>query len=137
MQWADVTAPPSEKKLRQFAGLWLIFFVSIGTWWMLHARHRFDVWLIGLGVVVGTLGIVRPASIRWIYTGWLAAAFPIGWTISQIMLAGLFYGMFTPVAATFKLIKRDALRLRRRDSVETYWVARPPTPEARDYFRQF
>ena len=104
---------------------------------MLHQRHRFDVWLIGVGVVVGTLGIVRPASVRWLYTGWLAAAFPLGWTISQIMLAALFYGMFAPVAAMFRLINRDALRLRRVDSVETYWVARPPTPEVRDYFRQF
>ena len=32
MQWSDVIAPPSPKKLRQFAGLWLVFFAALGVW---------------------------------------------------------------------------------------------------------
>ena len=137
MQWIDVIARPPEKKLRQFAAIWLIFFVSIGIWSAVRERPELAIVLVTLGFVVGTLGMARPASIRLVYTGWMIAAFPIGWTVSQIMLAGLFYGMFTPVAAVFRLIKRDALRLRRRDDVETYWVPKPGASDVRDYFRQF
>jgi Saxitoxin biosynthesis operon protein SxtJ len=137
MQWVDVTTPPSERTLRQFAALWLIFFVSIGAWRALHQRHGFDMVLVALGLVVGTLGMARPAAIRWIYTGWMIAAFPLGWAISQIMLAGLFYAVFTPVAATFRLMKRDSLQLRRRENVKTYWRPKPGATDVRDYFRQF
>ena len=137
MQWADVTAPPPAKVLRQFAVLWLVVFVSIGAWRALYERDGFEVWLIALGLTVGVLGLARPAAVRWIYTGWMMAAFPIGWTISQIVLAALFYGMFTPMAATFRMIRRDALRLRRRDELETYWKPKPGPSDVRDYFRQF
>jgi len=39
MQWTDVTARPPERTLRQFAALWLIFFVSLGLWRWLHGRR--------------------------------------------------------------------------------------------------
>jgi hypothetical protein len=137
MQWSDVTAPPSERTLRQFAGLCLIISVSVGTWQAWHQRAALGGALIALGVGVGGLGWARPAAIRWLFAGWMIAAFPVGWTISQVMLAGLFYAMFTPVAVAFRLVKRDALRLRRRDRVQSYWTPKPGAAEVRDYFRQF
>ena len=137
MQWTDVTATPSKKMLRQFAALWLVFFVSIGIWSALRDRAQLATVLVTLGLVVGALGMIRPAAIRLIYSGWMIAAFPIGWTISQIILAALFYGIFTPFAVVFRLIKRDSLRLRRRDDVDTYWTPKPRPSDVRDYFRQF
>jgi hypothetical protein len=71
-----------------------------------------------------------------IYTGWMIAAFPIGWTVSQIMLVILYFVVFTPVALVFRAIRRDPLQLRRR-SVASYWTAKPPAAKAEDYFRQF
>jgi len=137
MQWTDVTARPPERTLRQFAALWLIFFVSLGLWRWLHGRREWDAAIIAVGLVVGGLGLARPAAIRWIFTGWMMAAFPIGWTVSQVMLAGLFYGLFTPVAAIFKLIGRDAHRVRRREKAESHWLPKTTPSDVRDYFRQF
>ena len=88
------------------------------------------------GVVVGIAGLVKPGAVRPIYSGWMLAAFPIGWTVSQLMLLVLFYLVFTPVAIVFRLMRRDVLRLRRRD-VPAYWVAKPGAARAEDYFRQF
>ena len=86
--------------------------------------------------MVGGIGLVRPMAIRFVYTGWMIAAFPIGWTISRLVLALTFYALFTPVALIFRLIGRDALGLHRGDR-RSYWIARPgpETPDA--YFRQF
>ena len=36
----------------------------------------------------------------------MIVAFPIGWAVSHIMLAALFYGLFTPVALVFRTIGR-------------------------------
>ena len=62
---------------------------------------------------------------RPIYVGWMVLAFPIGWTVSQAMLALMFYGLFTPIGLLFRLIGRDPLQLSRRSGLETYWTPKP------------
>ena len=137
MQWSDVTAPPSRKMLRQFAGLWLVVFGGLAAWraW----QGQVDAWTQALAIgafVVGGIGLIWPMAIRFVYTGWMIAAFPIGWTISRLVLAVTFYALFTPVAFIFRLMGRDALRLRRGDP-RSYWLSQP-RPETTDaYFRQF
>ena len=39
----------------------------------------------------------------------MVLAFPIGWTVSQVMLAMMFFGLFTPIGLVFRLIGRDPL----------------------------
>jgi len=137
VQWSDVIARPKPRTLRQFAGLWIVFFVGLAA---LRAWHgHADAWggaLAAAGVGIGVLGLVRPEAVRFVYTGWMIAAFPIGWTVSQIMLLVLFYLVFTPVALIFRLMGRDALSLRRRDAT-SYWAVKPGAARAEDYFRQF
>ena len=40
----------------------------------------------------------------------MVLAFPIGWTVSQVILAVMFYGLFTPIGLVFRLIGRDPLQ---------------------------
>ena len=137
MDWKDVIARPKSRVLRQFAGLWLIFFGGLAAARVWHGHSDgIAAFLAGLAVVIGVLGLVRPAAVRFIYTGWMIAAFPIGWTVSQVMLVILYFVVFTPVALVFRAIRRDALQLRRREA-SSYWVAKPPAAKAEDYFRQF
>ena len=139
MQWSDITKAPARKTLRQFAALFLVFFVGLGAYHAFRAGawSTSDAVLAALGVVVGLLGLIQPAAIRWVYTGWLVAAFPIGWTVSQLMLAVLFYGVFTPVAAVFRIMKRDALRLTRPPRTDTFWTTKSQATDSREYLQQF
>ena len=74
MQWSDVTAVPQKNTLRQFAGLWLLFFGSLAAWRMWHRHMDLRTEALGvLAVVVGGAGLLRPSTMRWIYTGWMAA----------------------------------------------------------------
>jgi hypothetical protein len=137
MQWADVVARPSEKTLRQFAGLWIVFFTTLAAWRAVQGHRGGSVWVLAaVAIVIGGLGLARPAAVRPVYTGWMIAAFPIGWLVSRAMLALLFFAVFAPVAAIFKMIGRDALRLRRRDDRQTYWTEQPAA-DIHSYFRQF
>jgi hypothetical protein len=136
MNWSDVTAAPSPRKLREFAGLFLLFFVAIAGWRAWHGvmDGRTDA-LAALGLAVGGVGLLYPPAIRLVYTGWMIAVFPIGWTVSRLMLAVLFYLVFTPVALVFRLMGRDALRLKRRQT-GSYWMDRPAPGNVKEYFRQ-
>lgn len=137
MQWSDITTPPPQKLLRQFAGLCLVVFGGLAVWRVAHIG--LDGWAglwAALGVGIGSVGLIRPSAVRFIYTGWMIAAFPIGWTISRLMLALMFYLVFTPVALVFRLMRRDALHLR-RSSGASYWRAKPGAAQSDEYFRQF
>jgi uncharacterized membrane protein len=137
MQWADVIAVPSEKKLRQFALLWIAFFMTLAAWRAVNGHHGGSVWgIAALAIVIGGLGLIRPAAVRPVYTGWMIAAFPIGWLVSRAMLAVLFFLVFAPVAAFFRMTGRDALRLGRRSELQTYWTDQPAA-DIHSYFRQF
>ena len=137
MTWSDVTKSPSSTTLRQFAGLCLVVFGGFAGWrvWQAGLDGRAITFgAIGLGI--GLTGLVWPVAVRWVYTGWMIAAFPIGWVISRVVLGILFYGMFTPVAFVFRLMQRDMLH-RRRTGAQSYWTRKPGAMDVREYFRQF
>ena len=137
MQWSDITKAPPRHQLRQFAILCLAVFGGLLAWraWNgeLGAVTRV---LTSIGIATGIVGVIAPTAIRWVYTGWMIAVFPIGWTVSRVILAAMYFGVFTPVAVVFRLISRDALRLKRPQSA-TYWVDRSAPAESDSYFRQF
>ncbi|APW64247.1 SxtJ family membrane protein [Paludisphaera borealis] len=138
MQWSDIQFAPTAKTLRQFAGLWLIFFGGLGLWEALGRGHsNLGAGLGAVAVVGGLLGLLRPDFLRPIYVAWMVLAFPIGWTVSLVMLAIMYYGLFTPIGLVFRLIGRDALQRTRRPGIESYWVPKPTPTDPRRYFKQF
>ena len=137
MQWADISFSPRQRTLRQFAILWIVFFMGLAVWhgaW--RGRTEVGLTLLALAIAIGPLGLVRPRAIRPIYVGWMVLAFPIGWLVSSIVLAIVYYGVFTPIAMAFRLLRRDALGRRPRKT-DTYWQPKPPVTDVRRYFRQF
>jgi len=136
MQWSDIQFNPSRKTLRQFAGLFLIIFGLMAIV-ELQFRHRPELAAVygALAVVVGPLGLLIPQAMRPIWVVWSVVAFPIGFIISTVILAVLFFGVFTPIGLAFRLSGRDALSLRRSD-VTSYWKPRSGVRDKRQYFRQ-
>jgi hypothetical protein len=138
MQWSEVVARPSPKLLRQFAGLFLGVFLALAGWRVWQGQA--DAWaaaLATLALAVGIAGLVHPPAVRFIYTGWMIVAFPIGWTISRLALALMFFAVITPVALFFRIVARDDLQLRRGDRDASYWRPKHGPEAVRQYLRQF
>ena len=138
MTWSEIPFRPATKALRQFAAAWLVFFSALGAHQYL-VRHRPGAGLIlmSMAVVIGALGLVKPAMVRWIFVGWMVLAFPIGWMISEVMLLLMFYGIMTPVAVLFRMRGRDLLRRRRVPEATTFWLPKEAPQDVRSYFRQY
>ncbi len=138
MQWSDIQFRPPRKTLRQFAGLWIAFFGGLAAWQYLMRGHATTATVLGvLALTVGPVGLVRPDWMRPIYASWMVLAFPIGWTVSQVVIAAMFYLLFTPIGLLFRLIGRDPLHRARRPAAETYWEPKPQASDLRRYFQQF
>ncbi|MGB2713791.1 MAG: SxtJ family membrane protein [Vicinamibacterales bacterium] len=134
----DKILRPTDRMLRQFAGLWIVFFAALAAWHGLyHERTIAGIILSALAVTVGPIGLVWPRAIRPIFVGWMALTYPVGWLVSRIVLGALFYGIFTPVAFVFRLMRRDELGLRRQIDATTYWETKHGATDKKQYLRQF
>ena len=136
MKWTDVVRPPSRTQLRQFAGLFIVFFGGMAAWRVSHGQVDVATRILGvLGFVLGPVGVIQPRIMRWIYTGWMVVAFPIGWVVSRLVLTLLYLAVFTPIAFAFRMTGRDVLQRRRPDKA-SFWLTRPAPADAAEYLRQ-
>jgi hypothetical protein len=137
MQWSDLPLRPSDRMLRQFAGLWIVVLGAAAVWqWLLAGRGYLAAVLGVLAITIGPLGLWQPRWIRPLYVGWLVAAFPIGWAVAKTMLIVIFYLVFVPIGCCLRLFGHDALVLRRPER-PSYWTEMAKPDDMRRYFRQY
>src|ERR1035441_7549784 len=104
MKWSDLPLKPTVRALRQFAGAWLILFLAAGVHrYVVRGQHQVGIAVGGVAIVIGLLGLIRPAAMRWLFVGATVLAFPIGWVVSQIMLAVMYYGIIRSEEHTSEL----------------------------------
>src|SRR5213593_4209422 len=138
MTLSDIPFQPTSKMLRQFAAAWLVFFLAMGAHQYLGRGHPgVGAVLVGTAVVVGTLGLIKPAAVRWIFVGWMVLAFPIGWIVSQVLLAALFYVVLTPVAVVFRWRGRDLLGRKPAPGRSSFWQPKRNPEDVRSYLKQY
>jgi hypothetical protein len=127
----------TPRLLRQFAAIWLVFFGGLAAWGFFRGGRASVAWFwMVLALSVGLPGLVFPLAIRWVFVALLGITWPIGWVISKVLLATMFYGLFLPIGLLFRLLKRDALALRPRRETPTYWLPKSGPADIQGYFRQ-
>jgi hypothetical protein len=148
MALLEINWRPDRSQLRTFAILWLVAFTILGfvVAWRTGvltgtagpaASWRLPIAVWSVAAAVSGLGIAYPEAIRPIYVAWMALAFPIGWVVGHVMLGITYFGLFTVVAAIFRIVGRDALTRTFDRAASTYWIRRPAPRKAGDYFKQF
>ena len=129
------TPTPGEE--RWFGALLFAVFLVIGTvvYWQLDSARAARV-LWGLGLGLGLLYYaVRPLR-RPLYYGWMRLVYPIGWVISHVALAIVYFGIMTPIGLVMRLLGRDSLERRFDDEVDSYWTERRTVEDVGRYLRQ-
>jgi len=129
---------PSIRELRQFAALWLLFF-TVMTLILWHRTGAITTALIiwGAALTVSVVGFLFPKLMRWVYLGMSYLAFPIGWVVSHVLLALIFYWVVTPIAFILRILGRDPLERSMDPSRSSYWVRCQQADTPSRYFRQF
>jgi saxitoxin biosynthesis operon SxtJ-like protein len=138
MTWSDISCNPRSKALRQFAGGWLIVFLALGAnRYLKHGQHQAGLVLGATGVVIGGLGLLKPSAVRWLFVVCMVLAFPIGWLVSNLMLALMFYGIITPIGLLFRMKGRDLLCRKPAAGRPSFWSPKQTPRDIRSYFRQY
>jgi hypothetical protein len=123
--------------LRQFAAAWFVFFAVTALHQAFGRHHTTAGWVLGAIALIGVVGWLKPAAVRWLFVGATIVAFPIGWVVTNVVLALMFYLIVTPLALAFRWRGRDELQLRRRPGQNSFWIPREKAPEAERYLKQF
>jgi hypothetical protein len=74
---------------------------------------------------------------RLLYIGLTLLAAPIGFAVSFVLLAALYFLLLTPVALVFRLMGRDSLCRRFEAATDSYWVPHTSSDDPERYFHQF
>jgi hypothetical protein len=127
----------SDATLRQFAALCglVLGAAAIRDLWFRDATTRGSV-LAVVAVSIALVGLARPRTIRPLFSAALAVTMPIGMVVSAVLLAVMYFLIFTPLAFVFRLAGRDALARRRHPGAASYWRAKDIPKDVRSYFRQ-
>ena len=75
--------------------------------------------VLALGFLL--LDIIKPLFLKHIYLGWMSLAIAMGFVVTKVILAILFYGMFTITGMIARLFNKDRLDQQYETDAKTYW----------------
>jgi apolipoprotein N-acyltransferase len=128
---------PSPRQLRIFAAAWLVFFAALGVLAWRRGSSGTALSLAIAAVAVPAIGLFWGELLRWVYVGMSYLAFPIGFVLSHVILAIVYYLVFTPIGLVMRLCGYDPMQRRFDPQARSYWSRRAAAPEPGRYFRQF
>jgi uncharacterized membrane protein YciS (DUF1049 family) len=143
---------PDRRLLRQFAWAALVMFPLIAGF--LAWRHDLPLtWVLvlcGIGVVVALVELVIVPAIgdaagalleklipQSVYRLLTLVAFPIGFVLSHVLIAIIYYLVITPIALLFRVMGRDVIGKKLDPGAPTYWHDRGSPRPASSYFKLY
>jgi hypothetical protein len=113
-------------------------FCFLVTFLPLLKGHPARWWAAPFGALFLTAALLRPSVLHPLNRLWLHLGLLLQKVVSPIVLAVLFYGVFTPMAFAYRIFGKDLLRLRLDRNAQSYWISRtPPGPPAESMDHQF
>ena len=136
MPLLQLNLTPTSKDLRWFAGLWWPALCAAAGLMLFRKVHNLEAatWVWIGGGLLGVLGLIAPSIIRPIYLGLLRITYPIGWCVSHVVLAAMYFMIITPIGFLLRLF-HDPMERRLERAAGTYWIRRQAVDIDR-YFRQ-
>ena len=104
---------PSARQLNWFGLIVLAFFGVIGglvLWQAGSLTAATVLWSIGAAICL--LFYAVPRIRMQLYRGWMYAFYPIGWTVSHLVLVAIYFLVLSPIGLTMRLLGRDPIQRR-------------------------
>ena len=139
MSVVQINRNPNSRQLKHFGWIWMSFVAVFG----LVAWLKFDNMAVARGlwmaaVVVPLLGWAVPAIMRLVFLGMSFLAWPIGFVVSHVVLAVVYYLVVTPIGLLMRVFGYDSMKKTFDGEATTYWVPRAiEEVDVKRYFRQY
>ena len=67
-------------------------------------------------------GLTRPALLKPVQKVWMSFAVVMGWFMTRVILAVLFFLVVTPIGVIFKVLGKDIIGVKIDKEAESYWA---------------
>ena len=139
MPLIEIDWNPKSKQLQNFGKIALAASVIISL--LLYLLKGVAIqWLLiicAFGLITFIISKISLKLTKMIYLGMILLTMPIGWVVSFILMAAVYFLMLAPLGLIFRLIGRDPLYRRFDPTAESYWMSRRPPKGLEQYFHQF
>ena len=115
---------PSDRK---FGWTFAALFVLFGA--------LYHPYLIAVGALLAVVTVMRAHWLAPLKRAWMAFGELLNRVVSPVVMAVIFFVVFTPVALVMRFAGRDALCRRYEPEAPSYWKRREPPGPAEDSFR--
>ena len=128
----------TKKQLRTFGIALAVLLTVIGVVQFFKGHVPRNYWFWGAAGVILLAAAALPILIKPIYRVAIFIAHILGWINTRLILALIYYLMFTPISLIMKLIGRDPLHRKFDKEATSYWNLREKTVKTKEqYLRQF
>ena len=122
---------------RSFGMVVTIFFAVIALWPLLNS-NEIRIWAGITSFVFLVVSLFIPVILAPLNKIWFRFGLLLHHIVNPIIMAVMFFLIFTPVALMLKVMRKDLLRLRLDKKANTYWIDRdPPGPDPESMRNQF
>jgi hypothetical protein len=138
----DINWRPGSRELRTFGKVIALGFpivaalLGASVWRRSHAWPEWTLWLGGIGLAVGLACIAVPRAARPFYLVWMALGCCVGFVVSNVVLAAIYFLVVTPIGLALRISGRDPLRRAFEPKRPSYWDDAEKPGDAERYFGQ-
>lgn len=128
---------PSRRQLVQFGFAWVVFFLILALFAAWRSASVPPWSLVALALIPPLIGRIFPDFLRVLFIALSALTFPIGFVVSHLILAALYYLVLSPIGLILRVLKPGLFPKTPDASLTTYWHSRTRTRERNDYFKPY
>jgi predicted membrane metal-binding protein len=122
---------------RSFGLVFAVVFALIALfplWWGGPVR----IWALVVAGAFTAAALLAPAVLRPLSLLWFRIGLLLHRVVNPLLMAVLYFGVFTPMGLVLRARGKDLLNLRRDPDRASYWIARePPAPKPGSMSKQF
>ena len=95
-------------------------------------------WFWAIGSLFIILGLIFPVLLKPLYWPWMVFAVILGWFMTRLILAVLFYLVITPIGLITRILGKLSFDPRWRQETDSYWSPMPTSGDTpADHEKQY
>ena len=134
MSWTD-EIQSSKADLRKFGYTVGIAF-GIFSGYFFWRGKPFALYVLALAALLLLFGFIAPTLLRPVQKAWMTLALLMGWVMTRVILAIVFYLVITPIGLVLRLTGKDFMNRAFPGKEGSYWLDHAERVKE-DYERQF
>jgi len=127
---------PGRGELRRFGLLMGVAALVIALYVWYRGGSTAVWWLAGIAAFFLAAGLILPVGLKSVYVPWMFLARLLGFVNTHVLLALVFYTLFTLMGAILRIFRYDPLDRKLSPKQKSYWLRRSSPLLSKDHYEK-